>query len=123
MKLIAITITAYLTGYLVFLTGNFVFDKYHEWDRAWFIWNNVANAGILFWVTLYKLAPPSLKKYVRAVCVFGIIIPLWQMAAVIAGISWNNPVAVGITFFVLIGVITYFLFKGFIRLYNYLDYE
>lgn len=45
------------------------------------------------------------------------------MAAVIAGISWNNPVAVGITFFVLIGVITYFLFKGFIRLYNYLDYE
>lgn len=62
MKLIAITITAYLTGYLVFLTGNFVFDKYHEWDRAWFIWNNVANAGILFWVTLYKLAPPSLKK-------------------------------------------------------------
>lgn len=109
MKFIPWIISAYLLGYLVFTTAA-LFGIYHEWDMAWFIWNNVCNAGILVWVALYFLVPLHYRKAIKWVCVFGVTVPIWQTSAVIAGISWNNDIAVMAELLVLLSVYAHFMF-------------
>lgn len=112
MKVLPWVISIYLLGYLVFTTAA-LFGVYHEWDLAWFIWNNLCNAGVLVWGAIYFLVPLSMRTGLFWVCIFGVSVSVWQIAAVIAGISWNNKIAVMAEFLILIGVFAHFLFSFF----------
>lgn len=110
MKLLPLFISIYLIGYLVFTTAAF-FGTYHEWDIAWFIWNNISNAGALVWVVVYFMSPMYMRKLILWVMVFGISISVWQITAVIMGISWNTKIGVSAELLVLLSVFTKFLWQ------------
>lgn len=108
--MITLWILTYIAGWLTFITGA-LFDEYHSWDTAYYIWASFAHGGVFAWWALY-VAAPSWRLTVLPVAIFASAISLWEVVSVITGIDINNPYAVGVQFLVMLGVITYYLWSS-----------
>lgn len=122
MKYLAYLIPTYLLGYLVFFTSS-LFVMNEGWDRAYFIWSSLSHGGFLCWLCIWKCAPISIRKDIRPVTGVSFFISLWEIICMVTQIDVNNKWGVAALFLALISVLSYYMFKGFNKLNNYICNE
>jgi hypothetical protein len=110
MIFLSIFILTYLGGYLVFTSANFIFDIYHEWDTAYYIWASFSHGGAFAWAALYfREKSKVIRRYILPVGVLGVAISIWEIIAVSAAIPVNDQWATLATFWIVLGVFIYYL--------------
>lgn len=119
MKTLSVFIVTYLVGYLIFTTAA-IFDIYHEWDTAYFIWSSFCHGGVIAWGAIYFIIPLAVRKHIRSVVLFAGAVSIWEIVAVSTGVPINDHTAVLAIFLVLICVFSYFMIVHLKQLNDYL---
>lgn len=119
MSKLNLAIGLYVLGYFVFTTAA-LFGIYHEWDTAYFIWSSFAHGGVFMWAAIYGIVPKSRRRDVLVVGVLSLTFCIWETIAICYGYDINDSRAVWVEFFVIIGVIMYFMIVEFAKKLKYL---
>lgn len=108
--MIAVAVSFYIVGLLVFHVWGQLDDGWYE---VYYIWDKAKD--VLLTKGLHLVSPPQYKDGLLCVVIFSLIRFLWQIISYFTGANINNTEVIGWLFIMLAFIAFLMMLKGFVK--------